>query len=141
MSVQPISSHVPEILAILNSLEAGERRLLHDVSWEEYEQLLDELGGDSAPRIHYDEGTLEIMAPLFIHERDKELASILVRVMAEETGLEVLAAGSTTFKRKSLRKGTDREATSPRQPAFANGRRRAYRESEDQHTLEEDIQS
>jgi len=110
MSLQTATSRVPEILAILDSLEPGERRLLRDVSWEEYEQLLDELGGGYAPRIQYDEGTLELMAPLFIHERDKELASILVRTLAEETGLDVLAAGSTTFKRKSLRKGAEPDA-------------------------------
>ncbi|MGE0132713.1 MAG: Uma2 family endonuclease [Blastocatellales bacterium] len=110
MSVQTATSRVPEILAALDSLEAGEQRLLRDISWEEYEELLGELGGGSAPRINYDEGTLELMAPLFIHERDKELASILVRVLAEETGLEVLAAGSTTFKRKSLRKGAEPDA-------------------------------
>jgi len=113
MGVQTAPSRVPEILAILNSLEPGERRLLHDVNWDEYEQLLhdlDDLGGGYAPRIYYDEGTLELMAPLFIHERDKELASILVRTLAEETGLEVLAAGSTTFKRKSFRKGAEPDA-------------------------------
>ena len=110
MSVQTVTSRIPEILASLDSLKAGERRLLRDVSWEEYEELLGELGGGSAPRINYDEGTLELMAPLFIHERDKELVSILVRVLAEETGLEVLAAGSTTFKRKTLRKGAEPDA-------------------------------
>ena len=49
MSLQTATSRVPEIIAILDSLEAGERRLLRDVSWEEYEQLLDDLGeGDIA---------------------------------------------------------------------------------------------
>jgi Uma2 family endonuclease len=110
MSVQTVTSRVPEILAIIDSLEAGEHRLLLDVSWEDYERLLDDLGESYTPRIHYDEGTLELMAPLFIHERDKELTSILVRVLAEETGLDVLAAGSTTFKRKSLRKGAEPDA-------------------------------
>ncbi len=110
MDVQTTTSRVPEILAVIDSLEAGERRLLRDVSWEEYEQLLDDLGAGYAPRIQYDEGTLELMAPLFIHERDKELASILVRVLAEEMGLDVLAAGSTTFKHKSMRKGAEPDA-------------------------------
>jgi Uma2 family endonuclease len=110
MDVQTTTSRVPEILAVIDSLEAGERRLLRDVSWEEYEQLLDDLGDGYAPRIQYDEGTLELMAPLFIHERDKELASILVRALAEEMGLDVLAAGSTTFKHKSMRMGAEPDA-------------------------------
>lgn len=110
MSAQTVTSRVPEILAILDSLEAGERHLLRDVSWDEYEQLLNELGGGYAPRINYEKGTLELMAPLFIHERDKELVSMLVRTLAEESGLEVLAAGSTTFKRKTLRTGAEPDA-------------------------------
>ncbi|KAB1990971.1 hypothetical protein, partial [Haemophilus parainfluenzae] len=49
----------------------GQRLLLHDVSWDEFEAILDDLGEHRNTRIAYDNGLLEIMAPLPEHEDDK----------------------------------------------------------------------
>jgi Uma2 family endonuclease len=50
----------------LNRIEisAGQRIYLHDVSWEEFEQILLELGEKRATRIAYYAGELEIRIPL-----------------------------------------------------------------------------
>lgn len=85
----------------------GQQHLVLDgVSWEQYEQLLRDLG-DRPIRVTYDEGKLEIMAPLLNHERWKKYFARLIEVMCEELDIDVELAGSTTFKRKELAKGLE----------------------------------
>ena len=43
---------------------AENRVLLHNVSWETFEQLLDDVGDRRSTLFHYINGTLEIMSPL-----------------------------------------------------------------------------
>ena len=52
----------------------GQRVLLRDVTWQEFETILDEIAEHRAARIAYDRGILEIMAPLPEHEDDKEIS-------------------------------------------------------------------
>jgi Uma2 family endonuclease len=86
MSTAVISPTVANALQVIETLEEGECKTLHDVSWEEYEELLAELGDWSAKRIAYTEGELEIMAPLYRHEKPKDLVLLMVAVLAEELG-------------------------------------------------------
>jgi len=46
-----------------------------NVSWQEFEAILEELG-ERAARPGYDDGTLEIMTPLPEHEDNKEIIGI-----------------------------------------------------------------
>lgn len=48
----------------------GQRVLLQEVSWQEFERILEELGDRRSARIAYDHGALEIMTPLPEHEDD-----------------------------------------------------------------------
>ncbi|MBD2314451.1 Uma2 family endonuclease [Desertifilum sp. FACHB-1129] len=85
----------------------GQRVLLQDVSWQEFEEILAELGEDRAARIAYDRGTLEIMTPLPEHESAKELVSDLLKALLEELDIEFLTLGSTTFKNQWMAKGIE----------------------------------
>lgn len=80
--------------------------MLDGVSWEQYEQLLRDLG-DRPIRVTYDRGKLEIMAPLLNHERWKKYFARLIEVMCEELDFDIETAGSTTFKRKDLDQGLE----------------------------------
>lgn len=59
----------------------GQRVLLQDVSWQEFETILQELGEHRAARIAYDNGTLEIRTPLPEHERNKENIGDFVKAL------------------------------------------------------------
>jgi Uma2 family endonuclease len=85
----------------------GQRVLLKDVTWQELEIILEELGEHRAARIAYDRGTLEIMAPLPEHEYDKEIISDLVKALLEELDLEFISLGSTTFKNQFMAQGIE----------------------------------
>jgi len=85
----------------------GQRVLLQDVTWQELETILEELGEHRAARIAYDKGILEIMAPLPEHEDDKEIISDLVKALLEELDIEFRCLGSTTFKNQAMAQGIE----------------------------------
>jgi Uma2 family endonuclease len=89
------------------SVPPGQRVLLHDVSWQEFEEILEELGEHRAARIAYDNGTLEIMTPLPEHEDDKEIIGDLIKALLEELDIEFRSLGSTTFKNQDMVKGIE----------------------------------
>ncbi len=49
----------------------GHKILLHDINWQEFEAIIEDLGEHRSARIAYDRGTLEIMTPLPEHEVNK----------------------------------------------------------------------
>ncbi|MFN6535137.1 MAG: Uma2 family endonuclease [Nostoc sp. EkiNYC01] len=85
----------------------GQRVLLQDVTWQELEAILEELGEHRAARIAYDRGILEIMAPLPEYEYDKEIISDLVKALLEELDIEFRCLGSTTFKNQAMAQGIE----------------------------------
>jgi Uma2 family endonuclease len=89
------------------SIPPGQRVLLHDVSWQELDAILEELGEHRAARIAYDNGTLEIMTPLPEHEDDKEIIGELVKALLEELDIEFRSLGSTTFQNQAMAKGIE----------------------------------
>jgi Uma2 family endonuclease len=53
-------------------VQPGQRLILKDISWDDFEQILVELGDRRTSRIAYYQGILEIMVPLAGHESGKE---------------------------------------------------------------------
>ena len=88
-------------------INAGQRIYLHDVSWEEFEQILQELGDKRVTRIAYYAGELEIRMPLPEHERIKVLISNLIVVLLEELDLPWESLGSSTFKNARMKTGIE----------------------------------
>jgi Uma2 family endonuclease len=85
----------------------GQHVLLRDVTWQEFETILDELGEHRAARVAYDRGILEIMTPLPEHEFDKEIISDLLKALLEELDIEFISLGSTTFKNQQMAQGIE----------------------------------
>lgn len=90
----------------INVLE-GQTLVINDLSWQEFEQILEELGEHRNSKIAYDRGTLEIMSPLPEHERNKIYISTLVEIILEELDIDFCPLGSTTFKSELLNKGIE----------------------------------
>jgi len=101
-----MTTYATSYLDAIAHLPAGGKLILYDVSWEEYEQLLDELK-DRPLRVSYIRGRLEIMSPSLPHERPKELLLQLVSLLAVEMDLTLETAGSTTFKDEQLAMGAE----------------------------------
>ncbi len=85
----------------------GQTVVLENISWEEFEAILEDLGEKRASRIAYDRGRLEIMTPLPEHEVNKEYIGDFVKILLEELDIEFCPLGSTTFKNQSMFKGIE----------------------------------
>jgi Uma2 family endonuclease len=85
----------------------GHRVLLRDVSWQEFESILAELGEQRAARLAYSKGTLEIRMPLPEHEVNQEIIGDMVKILLEELELDRECFGSTTFKRQDMAQGVE----------------------------------
>ena len=85
----------------------ADRVLLHNLTWQQFENLLEDLGDRRSARIAYDEGTLEIMTPLPEHEHYKNAISILIEDVAELLAYDYDCYGSTTWKREMMKAGVE----------------------------------
>lgn len=92
---------------VLLTIPVGQSILLENVSWQAFETLLVELGDQRAARVAYDEGILEIMAPLPEHEYYKEAIGVLVQDLADVVDIDYETLGSTTWKRQDLLAGVE----------------------------------
>ncbi len=85
----------------------ADRVMLHNISWQQFENLLQDLGENRAARVAYDDGNLEIMTPLPEHESYKEVISDAVKDIAEELNLDYDSLGSTTWKKERQMAGIE----------------------------------
>ena len=91
--------------------EPDQTVILRGIHWDTYERLLADQQESSGTRLNFDCGTLEIVSPSSEHEQLKETITLLFQLMASELEIDVVAAGSTTFRRKDLRKGFEPDAS------------------------------
>jgi Uma2 family endonuclease len=88
-----------------------ERVVLHNISWETFERLLEEAGSNRNTRFHYLDGTLEIMSPLFVHEGSNRFIAALIGAAAEVLDLNLRRAGSVTLRQKPKRAGAEPDSS------------------------------
>jgi len=82
--------------------------VLHNISWEMYEGLLEVFAEHPGIAMTYYKGMLEIMTPLPEHERYSWTIGRLLVVLSEELNLEILGLKSTTWRLASA--GVGKEA-------------------------------
>ncbi|MEL7035424.1 MAG: Uma2 family endonuclease [Cyanobacteria bacterium J06592_8] len=97
------------MLLELNRIEIppGHKVCLTEVSWLEFEKILEELGEHRSSRLAYSNGVLEIMVPFPEHEGGKEIVSDLIKALLEELDIEFYPLGSTTFKNELMQQGIE----------------------------------
>jgi Uma2 family endonuclease len=88
-----------------------ERVILHNISWETFDRLLEETGEHRNTRFHYLDGTLEIMSPLFVHEGSNRFIERLIGAAAEVLNLNLRRAGSVTLRQKPKRAGAEPDSS------------------------------
>lgn len=88
------------------ALDEAQHLVLDNVSWEFYERLLKEIGHRPL-RVTFDNGTLEIIAPLYEHEVPKEFIGWMIKTLALLTDKPMASGGSTTFRRREKQKGLE----------------------------------
>jgi Uma2 family endonuclease len=96
-----------DYLAAIAHLPAGAVLRVDDVSWEDYENLLADLGEGYSVRIFYDQGSMEVMAPASTHARPKSVLHTLITALRDELDIDVESLGSTTLRSELKAKGAE----------------------------------
>jgi Uma2 family endonuclease len=78
--------------------DADQRVTLYDVSWADFELILQIRGDRGGVRVTYLNGALELMTPSSDHEGIKKTIARLLEAYAEEHGLTFNGFGSWTLK-------------------------------------------
>lgn len=81
-------------------LAPGSCVAIPNISWQEFEWILQELGENRSARVAYSRGTLEIVVSLPEHEKPKELIADIVKTLLRASNRKYEPFGSTTFKRE-----------------------------------------
>ena len=96
-----------QILLQQIEVPVGKHILLRDISWKEFEAILEELGDRRSSRFAYCDGMLEIITPLLEHEYFKQAISIAIEDMAETLELDYENYGSTTWRQQAKQAGIE----------------------------------
>ncbi len=88
-----------------------ERVVLHNISWETFDRLLEESGDHRNTRFYYLDGTLEIMSPLFVHEGSNRFIEALVCAAAEVLEMNLRRAGSVTLRVRPKQAGAEPDSS------------------------------
>jgi Uma2 family endonuclease len=92
---------------VINTRIPERQKLILDcVSWDEYTRLLRSFEGRHL-RLTYDRGRLEIMTLSYEHEGMGRFLGRFVVTLTEELNLPLREGGSTTFRRKKMKKGLE----------------------------------
>jgi Uma2 family endonuclease len=83
-------------------LTPGSTISIHNLSWQDFEQILAELGEQRNTRMAYYRGTLEIMSPLALHERPHRIIGYIVTAILDAQERDWDDFGSTTFKQPEI---------------------------------------
>ncbi|MEI2579315.1 Uma2 family endonuclease [Scytonema sp. PRP1] len=91
-------------------IQPGQQLLLEDISWQQFENILAELGEHRAARLSYSHGFLEIMVPLPEHEKAKEIIGDMVKILLEARQIAFESLGSTTLKNEHMTQAVEPDA-------------------------------
>lgn len=120
-----------DYLDAIERLPVGATLRLGDISWDDYEDMLLQLGDRPNLRVSYDEGRLQIVSPTPEHEEYKDSIYSLVRLLAVEINTPLETRGSATYKRRTKAKGIEPDTSFYVQNAArVIGRRRINLESD-----------
>lgn len=88
-------------------IKPGQQLLLADVSWQQFESILTDLGEHRAARVSYSDGSLEIMVPLPEHEKAKEIIGDMIKILLDSENINYDALGSITLKSEKMMQGVE----------------------------------
>jgi Uma2 family endonuclease len=86
---------------------AEHRILLHGISWDTFERLLSDIGDRRKTLFYYINETLEIMAPLSIHEGSSRFFDRLLTIFVDQLDLDMRCLGSLLMKIPELKIGAE----------------------------------
>lgn len=118
-----MSTQVTSYFELVSQLPADTVITFHGVSWEEYEELLDQVGEASGLRISFDSGALTVMTLSPEHESYTRFLESLMTVIRLRRRINIRSFGSATMRKRSKSKGNEPDACFYVQTAAVLGNR------------------
>ncbi|MGI0480321.1 Uma2 family endonuclease [Geminocystis sp. CENA526] len=95
------------VLTMMLTEQRADRVVLYNIDWQQFENILMDLGQTRSARIAYDNGALEIMSPLSEHEYYKENIGTAIQDIAEVLERDYESLGSTTWRKQAKMAGLE----------------------------------
>jgi len=102
-----MSTETLSYLDAIKHLPEGGTLHLQDVSWKDYEELVERRDEVSHVLLSYEQGWLEIASPSAQHEVYARVFAHLIAILTEQLNLEFGSLGSVTLRRQKKSKGTE----------------------------------
>jgi Uma2 family endonuclease len=109
----PIVSQLPENTIVI----------FQGVTWEEYEELLDQVGEAGGLRISYNDGTLKVMSFSVEHDTCVRFIEAMIGVIRIALRINIRLTGSATIRKHKKKKGNEPDASFYVQTASVIGNR------------------
>jgi Uma2 family endonuclease len=109
--------------ALVEQLPEDAILIFHNVSWEDYEELLAQVGEARGLRISFNDGTLKVMTLSAEHEKYAIFINRLVSAISFRLQINVLFFGSATMRKRKKTKGNEPDACFYVQTAAVIGNR------------------
>ena len=109
--------------ALVEQLPQDAILIFHNVPWEDYEELLAQVGEARGLRISFNDGTLKVMTLSSEHEKYAIFINRLVSTISFRLGVNILFFGSATMRKRKKTKGNEPDACFYVQTAAAIGNR------------------
>ena len=94
-------------MAIASSIAKPAPAVLHDIDWGTYTRLLRAFQHRHGFRLTYDRGTLEIMSPLWEHERPAYLLGTFIDCIVQELRIPYEPGRTVTLRRRRKSRGLE----------------------------------
>jgi Uma2 family endonuclease len=82
-----------------------EKVILHGITWETYNRLVQDQMGEREVRLSYDDGDLQIMVESAKHGKLAGILGEIVSEIGDLLDMDFISFGSTTFRKEKGRKG------------------------------------
>lgn len=102
-----MSTQIASYYDMVTQLPEAASVTFNDVSWDEYEELLEQVGEAPGLRISYDNGSLQVMTISSEHEKYASFISSLVTVIQLRLRIDILGFGSATMRKRKRKKGNE----------------------------------
>ena len=118
-----MSTQIASYYDMVSQLPENASVTFHDVSWDEYEELLEQVGEAPGLRISYDNGSLQVMTISSEHEKYAFFINSLIAGIRLRLRMNILAFGSATMRKRKRKKGNEPDACFYEQTASVIGNR------------------
>jgi len=105
-----MSTQIASYYDMVSQLPENASVTFQDVSWDEYEELLEQVGEAPGLRISYDNGSLQVMTISSEHEKYAFFINSLIAGIRLRLRLNILAFGSATMRKRKRKKGNEPDA-------------------------------